>query len=72
VLVDDGTLHCCIVRNIGDVRSGAKVTLEITRDVRVTLSRGLERRCGRGGRDCDISMIRRSCNCYNTGEDCIS
>jgi hypothetical protein len=52
VLVDDGkgTLHRGIVRNVGDVRSGAKVTLEITRDARVTLSRGLEQSRGRGMR----------------------
>jgi hypothetical protein len=52
VLVDDdkGTLHRGIVRGLGDVRSGAKVTLEINRAARVTLSLGLEQSRGRGMR----------------------
>jgi len=52
VLIDDGngTLHRGIVRNVGDVRSGAKVTLEINRAARVTLSLGLEQSRGRGMR----------------------
>jgi hypothetical protein len=44
VLINDGkgTLHRGIVHDVGDIRTGNRVTLNLARDAHATLSRGLE------------------------------
>jgi hypothetical protein len=50
VLVNDGrgTLHRGIVHDVGDIRTGNRVTLNLARDAQATLSRGPERGRGMG------------------------
>jgi hypothetical protein len=50
VLIDDGkgTHHRAIVHDVGDIRTGNRVTLNLARDAQATLSRGPERDRGMG------------------------
>jgi len=60
VLVRDGngTLHRGIVHDVGDIRTGNRVALNLARDAQATLSRGPER--GRGmGTEGNVMMSHR-------------